>query len=184
MKNIAILKDKAGKIRHAAQIINNINQFGKMIYFEIAGSPVQRRAFWANVVKYRNTRSRTKIEIETEIDGERKNLYIQPGEKFHKIETKNRLILVHENFNKFQRNCIIGGSREEAAANFADALQANIDLPFLKKWIPELWTEGIRRKLINPLESKTGGTGGWTVKSDDDSWQRLLKFLHGENRLK
>ena len=180
------LKDSANRIRFRGlvQAPDFASDGNGMLLLSLVGPQTALLAVHANIVKHRPERTLVATQVMLRKGAEQFTVRTVPGNKYHisampEVDGQKTVIILRTDFSKLGgHRYILGGTEDEPSPWFESAMSNLPTLPYKTEWLPVLWKEAQKAKLIAvPCYMNQVGIGVWQVSAQEVQWQKLLKEL-------
>jgi hypothetical protein len=148
------------------------------IYLALVGYRTAVRGVWAALMDNRA------VEMSNQVLRRAEGTYLSRTIQLPESGLDHMVLLHHQaaipHLEAGQPFFVLGESKTQYANDappierFSAMLDRATAVPLLKTWGAELWKQGMKNKLIEPL-ADTRGVEGWRVSADSDLWLALIE---------
>lgn len=152
---------------------------GETIYLSMVGYRTAVRGVWAALLDSRA------IEISGQLLRRAEGAYLSRTVQLPESGLDHMVLLYHQaalpQLEAGKSFYLLNGTDAPPLERFIGMLDRATAAPLLTQWAVELWKQGIKNKLIEPL-AETRGVEAWRVSADSDLWLALIeKGIHVRN---
>ncbi len=142
------------------------------IYLSLVGYRTAVRGVWAALMDNRA------IELSNQVLRRAEGAYVSKTIQLPESGLDHMVLLHHQaaipHLEPGQSFYVLNASDTPLIERFVAMLDRATAVPLLSTWGMELWKQGIKTQLIEPL-SDTRGVEGWRVSADSELWLALIE---------
>ncbi len=142
------------------------------IYLSLVGYRTAVRGVWAALMDNRP------IELSNQVLRRAEGAYLTKIVQLPESGLDHMVLLHHQasipHLEAGQRFYVLNGTDSPPVDRFIAMLDRATAVPLLKTWVKELWNQGQKNKLIEPL-ADTRGVEGWRVSADSELWLAMIE---------
>ena len=142
------------------------------IYLSLVGYRTAVRGVWAALMDNRA------IELSNQVLRRAEGTYVSKTVQLPESGLDHMVLLHHQaaisHLEAGQAFYVLNGEDVPPIERFIAMLDRATAVPLLATWGAELWKQGIKTQLIEPL-SDTRGVEGWRVSADSELWLALIE---------
>lgn len=142
------------------------------IYLALVGYRTAVRGVWAALMDNRA------IELSNQVLRRAEGTYVSKTVQLPESGLDHMVLLHHQaailHLEAGQAFYVLNGEDVPPIERFSAMLDRATAVPLLATWGAELWKQGIKTQLIEPL-SDTRGVEGWRVSADSELWLALIE---------
>jgi len=142
------------------------------IYLSLVGYRTAVRGVWAALMDNRA------IELSNQVLRRAEGAYVSKTIQLPESGLDHMVLLHHQaaipHLEAGQSFYVLNASDTPPTERFVAMLDRATAVPLLSTWGMELWKQGIKTQLIEPL-SDTRGVEGWRVSADSELWLALIE---------
>ncbi len=141
------------------------------IYLSLVGYRTAVRAVWAALMDHRA------VEIANQVLRRAEGAYLSRTVQLPESGLDHMVLLHHQaalpHLEAGHTFYVLNANDAPPIERFIAMLDRATAVPLLKEWGAELWKQGVKSKLIEPL-ADTRGVEGWRVSADSELWLALI----------
>ena len=142
------------------------------IYLSLVGYRTAVRGVWAALMENRA------IELSNQVLRRAEGTYLSKTVQLPESGLDHMLLLHHQaaipHLEAGEAFYVLSGAASPPIERFVAMLDRATAVPFLSGWGAELWKQGQKNKLIEPM-GDTRGIEGWRVNADTELWLALIE---------
>jgi hypothetical protein len=142
------------------------------IYLSLVGYRTAVRGVWAALMDNRA------IELSNQVLRRAEGAYVSKTVQLPESGLDHMVLLHHQaaipHLEPGQSFYVLNGNDTPPIERFVAMLDRATAVPLLPIWGAELWKQGVKNKLIDPL-ADTRGVEGWRVSADSELWLALIE---------
>lgn len=142
------------------------------IYLSLVGYRTATRGVWAALMDNRA------IELSNQVLRRAEGTYLSKTVQLPESGLDHMVLLHHQaaipHLEPGQSFYVLNGNDTPPLERFVAMLDRATAVPLLPTWGAELWKQGLKNKLIDPL-ADTRGVEGWRVSADSELWLALIE---------
>ena len=142
------------------------------LYLSLVGYRTAVRGVWAALMDNRA------IELSNQVLRRAEGTYVSKTVQLPESGLDHMVLLHHQaaipHLEPGQSFYILNGNDTPPIERFVAMLDRATAVPLLPIWGAELWKQGLKNKLIDPL-ADTRGVEGWRVSADSELWLALIE---------
>ena len=142
------------------------------IYLSLVGYRTAVRGVWAALMDNRA------VEMANQVLRRAEGAYLSRTMQLPESGLDHMVLLHHQaaipHLEAGQAFFVLNNNDTPPIARFIAMLDHATAVPLLKTWGAELWKQGLKNKLIEPL-ADTRGVEGWRVSADSELWLALIE---------
>lgn len=172
-----VLRDVRQRERLRVPVVG-LSQDNFLWHLEVTGSEQSTRAIWANIQMNQNMRTDGILETQLSLVCGASQFSITLPSKVRYLmlsrvsNNQTHMLIIHPGFSKINYQMIMGGSSEDMSLWFSAAL-TKINVPVKVEWMPWLWKEAQKLKLITQPDVMIG-IPVWHLDQRPREWQELV----------
>jgi hypothetical protein len=142
------------------------------IYLSLVGYRTAVRGVWAALMENRA------VEIANQVLRRAEGTYLSKTVQLSESGLDHMLLLHHQaaipHLEAGEAFYVLSGTESPPLKRFVAMLDRATAVPLLTSWGAELWKQGQKNKLIEPM-GDTRGIEGWRVSADTELWLALIE---------
>ncbi|CAG0947550.1 hypothetical protein ANRL1_04258 [Anaerolineae bacterium] len=142
------------------------------IYLSLVGYRTAARGVWAALMDNRA------IELSNQVLRRAEGTYLSKTVQLPESGLDHMVLLHHQaaipHLEPGQSFYVLNDDDTPPIERFVAMLDRATAVPLLLAWGAELWKQGVKNKLIDPL-ADTRGVEGWRVSADSELWLALIE---------
>lgn len=142
------------------------------IYLSLVGYRTAVRGVWAALMDNRA------IELSNQVLRRAEGVYVSKTVQLPESGLDHMVLLHHQaaipHLEPGQSFYVLNGNDTPPIERFVAMVDRATAVPLLTTWGAELWKQGVKNKLIDPL-ADTRGVEGWRVSADSELWLVLIE---------
>ncbi|MCL5952182.1 MAG: hypothetical protein M1132_10765 [Chloroflexi bacterium] len=147
-------------------------EVGATIYLSLVGYRTAVRGVWAALMDNRA------IEIGVQLLRRAEGNYLSRTVQLPETGLDHMVLLYHQaaltQLEPAKVFYVMNANDEPPLERFMTMLDRATSVPLLLSWGADLWRQGLKNKLIEPL-AETRGIEAWRVSADSDMWLALIE---------
>jgi hypothetical protein len=142
------------------------------IYLSLVGYRTAVRGVWAALMDNRA------VEVASQVLRRAEGAYLSRTIQLPESGLDHMVLLHHQaaipHLEAGQAFFVLNNNDTPPIERFVTMLDRATAVPLLRMWSAELWKQGMKNKLIEPL-ADTCGVEGWRVSADSELWLALIE---------
>ena len=142
------------------------------IYLSLVGYRTAVRGVWAALMDNRA------VEVASQVLRRAEGAYLSRTIQLPESGLDHMVLLHHQaaipHLEAGQAFFVLNNNDTPPIERFVTMLDSATAVPLLRMWGAELWKQGMKNKLIEPL-ADTCGVEGWRVSADSELWLALIE---------